>query len=65
METLTIKIRDSKVLKLLYDLETLNLIEVIKPGEKKTAIKLSEILSGCISPEQGEIMHKELREMRG
>jgi hypothetical protein len=65
METLTIKIRDSKVLKLLHDLETLGLIEVIKPGTKKAAMRLSETLSGCISAEQGEIMHKELREMRG
>lgn len=52
LETLTIKIKDIKALKLIHDLEDLNLIQVINPIEKKSKTKLSEILSGSISPEQ-------------
>jgi hypothetical protein len=65
MDKLTINIKDVKVLKLINDLEALNLIEVIRPDLKKSKTKLSDLLSGCISPEQANIMHKELKEMRG
>ena len=61
---LTIKIKDNKALKLIHDLEDLNLIQVITPTVKKSATKLSSILSGSISPEQADIMQKELKQMR-
>jgi len=64
METLTIKIKDSKALKLIHDLEDLNLIQVITPAVKKSATKLSSILSGSISQEQADNMQKELKQMR-
>jgi hypothetical protein len=64
METLTIKIKDNKALKLIHDLVDLNLIQVVSPGKKKTAIKLSERLGGSISQEQADTMHKELIQMR-
>ena len=64
METLTIKIKDSKALKLIHDLEDLNLIQVITPAVKESATKLSSILSGSISQEQADNMQKELKQMR-
>ena len=64
METLTIKIKDKKALKLIHDLEDLNLIQVVSSDIKKPAKKLSEILSGSISTEQADIMRLELKQMR-
>ena len=64
METLTIKIKDRKVLKLIHDLEDLNLIQVMNSDVDKPAKKLSEILSGSISTEQADIMRQELKQMR-
>jgi hypothetical protein len=64
METLTIKIKDNKALKLIHDLEDLNLIQVVVPAVKKSKEKLSAILSGSISPEEADNMHKELQQMR-
>jgi hypothetical protein len=64
METLTIKIKDNKTLKLIHDLEDLNLIQVVSPAVKKSTTKLSALLSGSISPEQADNMHKELKQMR-
>ena len=63
METLTIKIKDSKALKLIHDLADLNLIQVVT-RTKKSEVKLSSILSGSISAEQADNMHKELEQMR-
>jgi hypothetical protein len=42
METLTIKIKDSKALKLIHDLEDLNLIQVMSSDMKKSVAKLSD-----------------------
>jgi hypothetical protein len=64
METLTIKIKDSNALKLIRNLEALNVLEVINPEKKQSGLKLSERLSGSITPEQAEIMHKEIQQMR-
>ena len=64
MQTLTITIIDSKALKLLEDLESLNLIRVLRAKEGKSQQKLSERLRGSISEEQANAMHKELLQMR-
>lgn len=64
METITIKIKDQKALKLIHDLEDLNVLEVVNPPKKRSGPTLSERLSGSISVEQAEIMHKELQQMR-
>ena len=63
METLTIKVKDSKTLKLIHDLADLNLIQVVTRSKKSEA-KLSSILSGSVSAEQADKMHKELEQMR-
>ena len=62
METLTIKIKDNKALKLIHDLEDLNLIQVIGSDLKKNTAKLSDILNGSISKEQADNMQKELKQ---
>lgn len=65
MQTLTITVNNAKAVKLLEDLEALDLIKVIKRSvtivkEKK----LSERLSGSITSEQAEKMRSELKLMR-
>jgi len=64
METLTIKIKNRKVLKLVYDLEDLNLIQIIGKDLRTSKTKLSELLSGCISSEQADRMQEELKKIR-
>jgi hypothetical protein len=65
MKTLTIKVRDGKALKLIQDLESLNLIQVIKKSSsKKSSQKLSEMMTGSLSQEQADLMHQELKKNR-
>jgi hypothetical protein len=64
MDTLTIKIRDSKALKLIQDLESLNLIQVISSDAKAPSKKLSSTMAGSISKEQANSMQEELKKMR-
>ena len=65
METITIKIRDNKALKLIQDLESLNLIQVIKTSSsKKPSQKLSDMMAGSISQKQADLMHEELKKNR-
>ncbi len=65
METITIKINNASALKLLEDLESMKLIEFIKKSTSKVnGKKLSERLSGNISHEESEILHKHLVETR-
>ncbi len=64
MQTLTISIIDAKALRLIEDLESLNLIRVLKRDKDQPKQKLSERLYGSLSKEQVEMMHKELLQMR-
>jgi len=65
MQTLTIKVNNARALKLIEDLEALNLIEVVKSAAKKgSKKKLSERLAGSISAEQAEDLRKQLTQMR-
>jgi hypothetical protein len=64
MDTLTIKVRDSKTLKLIRDLESLNLIQVVNNPQQKPAKKLSAEITGGISEEQANSMRKELQQIR-
>jgi excinuclease UvrABC ATPase subunit len=59
-----VKVLDEKVIKLLLYLEELQLIQFIKKAstENKTPIKKS--FNGLISKEQGEDLHRQLKEMR-
>ena len=64
MQILTINIKDSKVLKLIHDLEDLDLIQIVDITEMKPQTNLSELLRGSISIEDADIMQKELNQMR-
>jgi hypothetical protein len=63
--TITIKVNNASALKLLENLESLNLIEVIKKSILTTKNKkISEKLSGSITTKQANLMRKELDQMR-
>jgi len=64
METLTIKVKNKKVLKLIQTLEELELIQIVNLKVKKSVTKLSTLLSGSISPEKGDAIHEELIQIR-
>lgn len=61
METLTTTVGDEKVLKFLEDLESLNIIRIVKESHGRTNQKLSEEMYGCISSEQADYMLKHNR----
>ncbi|SEL54114.1 hypothetical protein SAMN05421740_106224 [Parapedobacter koreensis] len=63
MDTLTIKIRDQKAIKLIQDLELLNLIQIVTPPTK-TATKLSDMMQGSISKEQAATYHKQIEDLK-
>ena len=60
---LTLKIKDPRSLKLIYNLEAMDLIQVISREVPKPT-KLSALLKGCISTEQAERLHAEIEQMR-
>lgn len=64
METLTIRIKDSKALKLIHDLADLDLIQVMDSQETQPVVKLSALLADSISAEQAAIMQDEVQAMR-
>jgi len=64
METLTIKIKNNKALKLIRDLEDMNLIQVLSSDTKKPVTKLSDLLKGSITAEAAEAMQNEVKQMR-
>lgn len=63
MDTLTIKIRDQKAIRLIHDLELLNLIQIV-PKTLKAGKKLSEMMAGSISKEDAEVYSKHIGDMR-
>lgn len=64
MNTLTIKIRDQKAVKLIQDLESLNLIQIVHEEKRLKKKKLSERLAGSISKEEAETYHRAIKNMR-
>ncbi len=64
MQTITIEINNDKALKLIEELEALNLIRIIRNNETTSGKKLSDRLVGSISQEQADRMMKELEQMR-
>lgn len=65
MQTITVRINNPKVLKLLEDIEALNLIEIVTKSESKDkTTKLSERLAGSITPQQADLMRSELKRLR-
>ncbi len=67
MATLTIQINNNKALKLIQDLEALDLIRILKNKKLATTTtekKLSAILDKSITQNQADKMTKELNQMR-
>jgi len=64
MDTLTIKIRNKNALKLLHDLELLNLIQIVPEPKQASKKKISEILAGSIGKEEAEVYHQAVKTMR-
>lgn len=64
METLVIKIRDKNAIKLIQDLELLNLIQIVKGKKNVKKNKLSEVLAGSISKEEAETYQQAVKTMR-
>lgn len=64
MSLLTIEIIDDKALKLIKDLEDLNIIKIIESGAKSDKAGIAARLWGSISKEESDEMHKELQNMR-
>jgi HAMP domain-containing protein len=64
METLTIKVKDNKTLKLIHDLEALDLIHVVGSTDKNSHTNLSQILKGSLTPGEAEKLQQELKTMR-
>jgi hypothetical protein len=66
MNTLTIELKDRQTLRLLENLEDMNLLAIVRSHKKaKSSVKLSERLAGSVTPAQAEIMYRELEQMRG
>lgn len=64
-KTFTIETENSHAVRLLEELAELKLIRIRKGRSKKNdKKKLSEILIGSISKEEGERMQEEIRKMR-
>ena len=64
MQTLTINVISPKAIKLLEDLEALDLIKVINRIGSESESKISEKLYGSITDEQAKRMNEELSQMR-
>ena len=65
MDTLIIKTNNEKALKILENLEALNIIEIIKKTISKPGSKnLSDKLTGCISEEQGNSLLDQIAFMK-
>jgi hypothetical protein len=64
MQTLTIDVESPQAIRLLEDLEALNLIRVVSRSSKAVSGKISEKFYGSISDEQAEKMREELHQVR-
>ena len=62
--TMLIKVTNQKVLKLLHELEELNLIKVIKENFTPTKTKLSDKYKGVINKEEGKDLNEHIKQMR-
>lgn len=64
LQTITIHVRSNKAIQLLKDLEMKKLISIVDSEEDAPKSDLASRLLGCITKEEGDAMHEELRKMR-
>lgn len=62
--TMLIQLTNQKAAKLLYDLEQLNLIKVLKENIITPKPKLSDKYRGTISKEEGQKLNEHIKQMR-
>ena len=65
MGTMLIQLTNEKALKLLYELEGLHLIKVLKENVVAKKIKLSDKYKGILTKKEGEKLNKHIKQMRG
>jgi hypothetical protein len=65
MDTMLIELTNKKVAALLYELEELHLIKVLKENKvANSSNKLSEKYKGIISKKQGQDLNQHIQQMR-
>ena len=62
--TMLIQVTNQKAVGLLYELEELDLIKVLKENFTTDKTKLSDKYKGIISKEQGQSLNEHIKEMR-
>ncbi len=64
METMLIQLTNKKAAGLIQELESLELIRVLKANDSPVVPKLSDKYRGIISKEQGQDLNKHIEQMR-
>ena len=64
MDTILIQVTNQKALRLLHELEELQLIKVLKENFTPTKTKLSEKYRGVLTKKEGESLNKHIEQMR-
>jgi len=64
MDTMLIQFTNQKAVKLLHDLEELQLIKVLEENFDKPKPKLSDKYRGIITKEQGQNLNEHIKQMR-
>jgi hypothetical protein len=62
--TFLIQVTNQKALRLLHELEELDLIKVLKEDSPTSKANLSEKYKGIISKEQGQSLNEHIKQMR-
>lgn len=64
-KTMTIQLTNKKAARLLYELEELHLIKVLKENIVPVKTKLSDKYKGFISKEEGQQLNDHIEQIRG
>jgi hypothetical protein len=64
-ETLTIELTNSTAIKLLENLERLNIIRILRRRTKAAPADLATRMQGSITEVQADELHRQLEKMRG
>jgi hypothetical protein len=62
--TMVIQLTNQKAIRLLHELEELNLIKVLKENIEPVKTKLSDKYKGFISKEEGQQLNDHIKQMR-
>jgi hypothetical protein len=64
-ETLTIELTNSTAIKLLENLERMNIIRILRKRKKTASADLATRMQGSITETQADALHSQLEKMRG